>query len=75
MEINDNSVKGGEYYDNVYDVYLKESGQYNIYIENDLDANKDDEFMKTCISYIKMIAVTMISILKIPLIRLCVIKY
>ena len=44
MEINDNSVKGGEYYDNVYDVYLKESGQYNIYIENDLDANKDDEY-------------------------------
>ena len=25
-------------------MYLKESGQYNIYIENDLDANKDDEY-------------------------------
>ena len=27
----------------MYDVYLNESNQCNIYIENDLDPNKDDE--------------------------------
>ena len=66
MEINGDldSEKEDEYYDNLYDVYLNESNQYNIYIENDLDPKKMMSFMKTCMIHIKITATTMVSITK-----------